>query len=266
MRIVVCIKQVIDPEVPPSEFRIDPQKKEAVQGRANLVISTFDECALEVALQVKDKVPETTVTALTFGPKTAEEALRKALAMRADEAVRIDTDRTGRMDPAGVAQVVASAIQKMSGADVVLFGREGADFDSAQVGQMTAEALEMPLITLATEMEVGEKGIRARRHGDDGWSIVETPTPVALTITNAPVNVPRIPKVKDVMQAHRKPITTMTLDELGIDPAILSEAAPVELEELFIPEVNNQVTIIEGETPEEKAEKLAQAILALKVL
>ncbi|MBX6379047.1 MAG: electron transfer flavoprotein subunit beta/FixA family protein, partial [Clostridia bacterium] len=71
MHIVVCLKQIIDPEIPPRDFKIDPERKEAVQGKASLVISTFDEIALEVALQLRDRIGEGKITAISFGAPTA---------------------------------------------------------------------------------------------------------------------------------------------------------------------------------------------------
>src|SRR5690554_1270681 len=112
MHLVVCVKQVLDPEMSPRDFAIDPVARRPVAGRAPLVISTFDEIALEVALQLREALGAGTVTALTLGPRSAEEVLRKAMAMQADRAVRIDSDGLGESDAFVTASALAEAIRR----------------------------------------------------------------------------------------------------------------------------------------------------------
>ncbi len=271
MRIVVCVKQVLDPELPQRDFRLDPDGKEAAPGRASRVISTFDEIALEVALQLREKAGGGQVTALTLGGKPAEEALRKALAMTADAAVRVDDDGLGapgeglgRLDGFAVAAVLAAAIRRLGGADLVLCGRQAADTDAGQVGLLLAEELGVPTVASAVSGEPAGEAVRLKRETPGGYEVVEARLPALATVTNADVNVPRIPKVKDVMASFKKPLTVWTAADLGVDPA--ATAPRVALRRLFIPERETACEMVGGDSPEAQAEALAERILALKVL
>lgn len=267
MHLVVCVKQVLDPEMPPKDFAIDPATKKPVPGKAPLVISTFDEIALEVALQLREALAGGTVTALSLGPKSAEEVLRKAMAMQADRALRIDAAGFEDADGVATAAALAAAIRtKLSPADVVLCGRQAGDTDGGQVGLLLAEMLGVPAVANALRARPGPDGtLRVERETDEGTEVVEVPPPVVLTTTNADFNVPRIPKVKDVMAAHRKPIEVLTRSDLGLDG---QEAAQswTALEDLYVPQQQRQCRIVEGSSPEERVDALVAALLDLKVL
>ena len=108
MNIVVCIKQILDPEIPARDFRVDSAKREAERGGANLVTNIFCENALETALQIRE-AHGGKITAITCGPEGAEDVLRKALALRADDAVLVVNDAAGNPDPLFVARTLAAA-------------------------------------------------------------------------------------------------------------------------------------------------------------
>src|ERR1041384_4446482 len=112
LNIIVCLKQILDPEIPVRDFRVDGEKKEAVRGSANLVTNIFCENALETALQLKEKSGGK-ITAITYGAESAEDSLRKALAMKADAAVHVLNDGHPHPDPLSVATVLAAAIRKI---------------------------------------------------------------------------------------------------------------------------------------------------------
>src|SRR6267143_1755405 len=105
MNILVCLKQILDPEIPARDFRIDPVKREAERGAANLVTNIFCENALETALQFRERISDATITVLCYGPATAEDSLRKALAMKADAAALVVNDGNQNPDPLTVARV-----------------------------------------------------------------------------------------------------------------------------------------------------------------
>ena len=264
MHLVVCVKQVLDPEMSPRDFAIDPATGRPVAGRAPLVMSTFDEIALEVALQLREALGAGTVTALSLGPRSADEVLRKAMAMQADRAVRIDAAGLGEPDAYVTATALAEAIRRrLSPVDVVLCGRQAGDTDGGQVGPMLAEALGLPLVANVMRLRPAAGGaLHAERETEEGTEVVEVRPPVLVTATNADFNVPRIPKVKDVMAAHRKPIEVLAPAELGLEP----DARRVVVERLYVPEQSRQCRMVEGETPEERVEALVAALLELKVL
>src|SRR6266436_1519315 len=122
MNILVCMKQILDPEIPARDFRIDSTRREAERGSAVLVTNIFCENALETALQFRE-AHGGKITAITCGSETAEDILRKALALRTDEAVLI-ASLAAHPDPLFVAKILAAAIRKIGAFEVVLVGRE----------------------------------------------------------------------------------------------------------------------------------------------
>lgn len=256
MKIAVCIKQILDPEVPPRDFKIDPAAKQPIRGNAKLVISSFDENALETAIQLKEK-HGATVTAICMGPKEADEVLRRAFALTADAAVRIDGPAD--LDAPAAAASLAAAIRSVGDVDLVLVGRQAGDWDRGQVGPMLAEALGYACVTAAYGPEVVDGGIRVRREVSGGVDVVELKLPAVLAITNAESNVPRLPKVKDTMMAMRKPITVVPAAEVTTGPA-------VTLVGLEIPQADGNCEIIEGDDGPARAAALAGRLQDLKLL
>ena len=139
LNIIVCIKQVIDPEAPPSSFKIEPEAKRvtATQGTPP-VLNPFDENALEAALKIKDKQPAR-ITVLSMGQKLSVALLRTSLAVGADELVLLQDDIFDSFDAYFAAYVLAKAIKKMGSYDLILCGRQAADSDAGQVGVGLAE-------------------------------------------------------------------------------------------------------------------------------
>ncbi len=266
MHVVVCINHIPDPEAPARQFKLDEQSNRPLLERVSRVIGPFDENALETGLQLKDGVGAK-VTAVTVGPASNVEALRRALATRCDAAVLVKEERATELDSMGVARVLSGAIARLGDVNLVLCGRQVGDWDSGQVGQLLAEELKWPCATLARDLKpVGGQSVRLTKEVPGGTAMVETPLPAVVTVTNAPTNQLRIPKVKDVMAAHRVPITTWSAADLGVDTANLVRGRRVELLRMFIPESSGQVEWIQGDTDEDLAEKLAKRILGMKVL
>jgi electron transfer flavoprotein beta subunit len=264
MKIVVCLKQVLDPDLPARDFKIDPATREAQRGNANLVTNIFCENALETALQLRDKVPGTTVTALCYGGSEAEDTLRKALAMTADGAVYVVREGSSNPDPETVARVLAAAIRKEAGADLVMVGRESGDWGVGQTGGLLAEELGVPSLGFVDTVEPSGNGLRLRRQTDAGFEIAEAAGPLLVTITNNEANVPRIPKTRDVMMSYRKPLTKHTLADLGLDSdEVKAGNGFYEVSELFIPEKSVRCELVAGDSLEEKVDDLARRIAAV---
>ena len=160
MNILVCLKQILDPEIPARDFRVDPVKREAERGAASFVTNIFCENALETALQLRDRVGGT-ITALAFGASSAEDSLRKALAMKADSAVLVVNDDHPNPDPLEVARALALAIRKIGEFDLVMVGRESGDWGAGQTGGLVAEELGWPCISFVETIEPGAEIGRA---------------------------------------------------------------------------------------------------------
>jgi electron transfer flavoprotein beta subunit len=259
MNLIVCVKQILDPEIPARDFRVDSAKREAERGGANLVTNIFCENALETALQTREAAGGK-ITALSVGPEGAEDVLRKALALRADEAVLVVNETATNPDPLFVAGALAAAIRKIGQFDVVVVGREAGDWGAGQTGGLLAEELGVPCISFAESIEPGPAAgtVKIKRQTDNGWEVLEAATPLVVTITNHDKNVPRIPKTRDVMQSYRKPLTRWTLAELDIDASKAN--AYYQVAELFIPRKETRCEFIAGETLEEKIDAFASRI------
>ncbi len=266
MHIAVCVKQILDPEISPRAFKIDRERKVADAGGASMVIGPFDLNALEVAIQLKERHGGQ-VTVLTLGTDKAKDALRRALAMGADAAVLIDESQFAANEPSVTARILAAAIRKLGGVDLVLTGRQSGEWDFGQVGALLAEELKMPFVPFVPRLDAQGAGLRLEREADGGIVVVEAPRPCVASITNATDNVPRLPKVKDIMMANRKPITTYGAADLGLGPDESGEAANrLEVLDLFIPEVKSECEFIEGENGAEKGANLARKLVERKVI
>jgi electron transfer flavoprotein beta subunit len=263
MKTLVCMKQVLDPDVPARDFQIDPEKKEARQGGANLVTDIFSENALETALQLRTASPGE-ITALCYGGEKGEDVLRKALAMTADHAVLVSRQGNTNPDPATVATVLAAAIKKLGAFDLILVGRESGDWGVGQTGGLLAAELGLPYLSLVDRIEPNGSGLRLRRQTDVGFEVAECQPPVLLTITNSESNVPRIPKTRDVMMSYRKPLTKWSVGDLGLDAAATADGRSYyEIAELYVPKKDVKCEFVEGDTLEDKVAAFARKIAAV---
>jgi electron transfer flavoprotein beta subunit len=264
MNILVCLKQILDPEIPPRDFRVDPERREAQRGAANLVMNIFCANALETALQFRERHGGK-ITALCFGNAAAEEMLRKALALRVDSAVLVNWENTGRAEPMLAARVLAAAARKLGSFDLVLTGREAGDWGDGQTGGLIAEELGWPCVAFvetATPTASNPKILEVRRQTDNGVEVLEATSPLVLTITNHEHNVPRIAKTRDVMMAFRQPLTKLGLAELGIDPVAANDPR-TEITALTIPQKETQCEFVDGESLEDRVTAFAQRITSV---
>lgn len=264
MEIIVCLKEIIDPEIPPSQFKIDPAAKRQLQEGHALVISTYDEHALEVALKLKE-AKGGAVTALCLGAPSAATALKKALAMGADQAVLLSDPALLASDAFAVACALAAAVRKRGSFDLVLAGCESGDWASRAVGPLLAEELGVPCVAYASRVEMAGSGVQVRKVVEDGYELIEAPLPLLVTITSDESNVPRFPKLKDIMAAGRKPIPTWTAADLGL-AAPEGDTGRVAVADLSIPVRETRCEILDGESPEEKVDRLVSRLRDLKLL
>ena len=262
MNILVCLKQILDPEIPARDFRIDPERREAERGAANLVTNIFCENALETALQLRERLGAAKITVLSYGPPSAEDSLRKALAMKSDAAALVTGEGDAHPDPLTIARVLATAVRKLGSFELIMTGREAGDWGAGQTGGLLAEELGLPCVSFVDSIEAAGGLLRLRRQTDTGWEVIEAEPPVVVTVTNDEHNVPRIPKVRDVMLSYRQPLTKWTLDDLGLGAGEARAAnAYYEVAELFIPQKETQCEFIAGDTLDEKVEAFARRIV-----
>lgn len=262
LKIVACVKQVLDPEIAPKDFRVEGKKP--VAGNAKLVMDPYSENALEAGIQLKEKAGAT-LAALCLGEKSAEEVLRRALALTCDEATLVSDPEAADRDGMAIAHILGAAIKKEGGADLVFVGRQAGDWDGGQVGALLAEELGYACITLAATAEpAGDGWLKLLREAEDGYESVQVKLPAVVTFTSHEKNVIRIPKVKDVMMAHRKPIKSLTTGELALDADRLQPG--ISLESLSVPQLDGKCEVIEGDGGPDKASALAKKLRELKLV
>ena len=256
MKIIACVKQV-----PDSEAKVTASGGQASWGEAPLVLNPFDEYAVEGALQQKEAAGGT-VTALCIGPETAREALKQALAMGADDAILVSDPALTALDTQGAARVLAAAIQKIGGADLIVFGRQTLDDGSGITGAQTARLLGWPLLSLAGQIKVQDGGIQVERVIEEGRQTMSAKLPAVVSVVQS-IGEPRYPSFMGIRKASKAEIPVWSLGDLGI-PA---PTAVVTRTELNPPPVRDSACeIITGDSPAAIAETLVEKILAEKVL
>ena len=262
MNILVCVKQVPDPETPPAGFKVDSAAKQAIPALGTAaVISPFDENALEAALRIKDAYGGT-ITALTMGPPEAEDVLRHALALGADEGFLLPSLDINEFDSYSIAYALALAARKIGTFDLILCGREAADWNAGQVGLGMAEFLGIPAVSLVKRIELIEDKLRLERVAPGGYEVVEVAPPVLLSITNE-LGQPRYPNLKGILAAKKKQINSLTAQDISSGSDSLSQDPVLKLLDLFIPTKERQCQFFQVGSVEEAAALLAQKIIEL---
>ena len=213
MKIVVLVKHVPDAASDRSFADDRTTDRAAVDGR----LSELDEYAVEQALQVVEKAGEGEITYLTMGPEAAGEALRKALSMGGDAGVHVVDDALHGSDALATSLVLAKAIERLS-PDLVVCGMASTDGTMSVVPAMLSERLGLPGLTLASSLSVEGGAVTIRRDGDDASTTVTASLPALVSVTDQ-TGEARYPSFKGIMAAKKKPVETLTLADLGVEPA-----------------------------------------------
>lgn len=257
MKIVVCVKQVAD-----SAATVVVEDGKVTWGAAPMVINPWDEYAVEAALQLTESQGGD-VVALSMGDENSKDALKHALAMGCSEAVLINDPALAGCDAQGAARILAAAVQKVGDADAVIFGKQAIDSDTGIMAPMVARVLGWPALTLVSVISGVEGGmVKVQRAMEEGRQVVEGKLPAVLSIVKD-YGEPRYPSFMGIRKASKAEIPEWTAGDLGIDPP----GAAVSWPEVMTPpasEVTNE--IIEGDSPEDIAAKLADKIMEEKVL
>ncbi|WP_078871898.1 MULTISPECIES: electron transfer flavoprotein subunit beta/FixA family protein [unclassified Streptomyces] len=211
LRIVVCVKYVPD-ATGDRHFAEDlTVDRDDVDG----LLSELDEYAVEQALQIKEAADDAEITVLTVGPEDANDALRKALSMGADKAVHVEDDDLHGTDALGTSLVLAKAIEK-TGYDLVVCGMASTDGTMGVLPALLAERLNVPQVTLLSEVSVADGKVTGRRDGDTASEQLEAALPAVVSVTDQSGEA-RYPSFKGIMAAKKKPVESLDLDDLDID-------------------------------------------------
>jgi electron transfer flavoprotein beta subunit len=219
MKIVVLVKQVPDSGADRT-LRTDDNTVD--RASANNVINEMDEYAIEEALRIREANAGTEVTLLTMGPDRATEAIRKALSMGPDKAVHVVDDALHGSDALSTSAVLAAALRQLE-PDLVLCGAEATDARGQVLPHMLAERLGVAALTGARKLTVDGSTLTAERQTEEGYEVVRAATPAIVSVWDT-INEPRYPSFKGIMEAKKKPVSSLSLSDLGIDPATVGTA------------------------------------------
>ena len=215
MNIVVCVKQVPDTG---SERMLRPSDSTLDRDAADALINELDEYAIEEGLRLAE-AHGGEVTILSMGPERAAESIRKALSMGADKAVHLVDDALAGSDLLGTAAAIAAVLQQI-GFDLVILGSESTDARTGVLAAMLAERLGAPQLSYASKVEITGTAITIHRQTDYGYDEVQASLPAVLSVVEK-INEPRYPSFKGIMAAKKKPVQTLGVAEVGIDPALV---------------------------------------------
>ncbi len=226
VRIVVCVKHVPDIQ---SERALGPDGR-LVRDGGDGTINELDENAVEAAVvlaeQSRDAGGDAQVVVVTVGPDDAEDAVRRGLQLGADAAVHVLDDGVAGSDVFGTAAVLAAVVRRLEedgGVDLVLTGMAGLDGLTSLLPAALAELLDLPQLTLAASVALDGTEVTVRRDLDHATEVLTAPLPALVSVTDR-ANEPRYPNFQGIMAARKKPVTTLTLADLGVDPADVGSA------------------------------------------
>ena len=253
MNIAVLIKMVPDTE---SKLEINGGKLD--DGNFKYMVNPYDEFAVEQAVQFKESEGgKVTLLSLFSENNSIDTDLRKMLAIGADEIIVLRQKNYQGDKPLGNAKILADAIKELD-VDLILCGIQGIDYYQAATGTMVAQMLGMPNISGVTNLELNDGNLKAKRQIEGGLQTIETPTP-ALVTCQKDMNKVRFPALKDIMMSKRKPFENRVIESVDSNDVVTSDSS--------LPPARDGGEIIEGESAEEKVDKLLEKLkMEAKVL
>jgi electron transfer flavoprotein beta subunit len=258
MEIICCLKQVPDTA---AEIRPSADNAEINYEGVKFVINVYDEYAVEEALKIKEKTGEGTITIVTLGPERAGESIRTALAMGADKAVHLNDPAFFGGDASVTAKALAKAIKGMT-YDLIFCGLRAIDDDSFQVGHILAELLGLPSVMgiVKFELSADKKKATVHRQVEGGIEVLEVTLPAIFGATKG-LNEPRYPSLPGIMKAKKKELKPIKLADIGLSEGeVGKQGSQTRVVKFSLPPLRQAGKIVQGETPEEKAAKLAKLL------
>ena len=261
MEIVVFVKQVPDPECGSESFTINAAELRVEPRGVLPVLSPFDENALEAALRIKEScaVGDVKITAVSAGKKISRTVVETALAVGADAFVKIEDKgfASSVLDSFATASVLAATMKKMGAYDLILAGRQAADWNAGQVGACVAHLLGVPAIALARKVEVHGSYTTVERLTSAGYDKVKAPLPAVVVVSNE-VGVLRYSNIAQRRAARKKPVVSWSAADIGLAQPLRCR---IVLTKLFAPESRQAHCVFaSGETAADAGRNLAQRL------
>ncbi len=249
MRIIVCVKQVPDPE----HASMDIEKGTVVREGVELMVNPFDLYAVEEALNIKEELGGD-VIAISMGPPQTEEALKEVVAMGVDEGILLTSLDFAGADTWATSYTLALACKKIGNFDLILGGKQAIDGDTAQVGPGIAAQLGIPQITFVRKIEeITDKKIRAQRLVEGGYEVISSPLPLVMTVVKE-INEPRLPTLKGKLRAKQVLIKKWGPEDINADKEKIGlVGSPTRVVEIFTPKLIKEGKIFKASEIEEAA-------------
>ncbi len=212
MNIIVCYKYVPDPE----DMQVKPDGRISFEG-AEWIISDYDLMAIETAVRLVE-THGGKVTALSAGPAqlSSSKGKKDVLSRGPDELALVVDDALQGADTHQTAQALAAAIRKIGLFDLIIFGEGSADLYFQQVGLQTGELLGLPVVNAVNKVEMADGRLVVERSLEEDVQVLETSLPAAIAVTTD-ICQPRLPSMKEILKAGKKPVTEWSLTDLGLD-------------------------------------------------
>lgn len=260
MNIVVCIKQVPGT----TKVRIDPQTNTLIREGIKNIINPFDAYAIEEGVRIKERYGGK-VTAISMGPSQAEEVLREAISVGADEAILLSDRAFAGADTLATAYTLSKTISKLE-YDLVICGRQTLDGDTGQVGPELAEMLGIPFVAYVSKIEEINSGyMRVQRMIEEGHELIESPLPAVISVVKE-INTPRLPSLRGLAKARNATIPVWTAQELGIEEKMVGlSGSPTRVIKIFFPQRVRRGEVFQGE-PESQMETLISKLREARVI
>ncbi len=212
MNVIVCVKQIPDPATPGALGADNTLKRDG-----KLILDESDSYGVEMALQLVDAAGGGEVALVSMAPNGEVSGMRTALAMGAAKGVLVSDPELQGSDALTTAKVLAAAVNKLGGADLIIAGTESSDGYTGTVPEQLAEVLGLPSVTFAKKVHVDGGTLKVDRQTEAGYDEVTCPLPALISVTAGVVE-PRYPSFKGIMAAKSKPVDTVTAADLGISP------------------------------------------------
>ena len=251
MNIVVCIKQVPDT----TDIKIDPQTNTLIREGVESIINPFDLYAIEEAVRLKEEHGGV-VTAITMGPPQAEVALREAISLGVDNIILLSDRKFAGADTWATSLTLSAAIKKLGNIDLIFFGQQAIDGDTAQVGPGVAAHLDIEQICFVSKINIIDATtISMQRLMEDGYDTIETTMPLALSVVKE-INTPRLPSLRGKKNARTAELVVWNAEDLSLEEKLIGlNGSPTQVVKIFSPSLSKN-----GEKYEVSADESVEII------